>query len=281
MTEPIIKMERVSKTYEIVRLPGLLGRRLGDQILDVVAGFTLMVRPGEFVSIIGPSGCGKTTVLFMLAGLRDPSEGRIEVCGRPPREAVRAGLSGVIFQQPILFEWLTTEDNVLLPLRLRDRRWWFWPPRRRHHLQTARALLRTVELDGFAGYYPDKLSGGMQQRAAIARALTLDPQVLLLDEPFGALDEITRDRMNLELLRLTADRGLTVIFVTHSIEEAVFLSDRVVVMSRGPSIQTGSSIVGEVRVSLPRPRLLALKEDPSFFQTVRAGRAALRDAQPV
>jgi len=281
MTGPIISMERVSKTYEVARLPGLLGRRLGDQVLDVVAGFTLTVAPGEFVSIIGPSGCGKTTVLFLLAGLRQPSNGRIEVCGHTPQDAVRAGLSGVIFQQPVLFEWLTTEDNVLLPLRLRDPRWWFWPPRRRRYLQTARDLLRTVELDAFASYYPDKLSGGMQQRAAIARALTLDPQVLLLDEPFGALDEITRDRMNLELLRLCADRGLAVVFVTHSIEEAIFLSDRVVVMSRGPSARTGSSIVREVRVSLPRPRLLALKEDPSFFQMVRQGRAALREAQPV
>ncbi len=280
MTEAIIRMEQVSKTYEVARLPGLLGRRLGDQVLDVVAGFTLAVRQGEFVSIIGPSGCGKTTVLFLLAGLRDPTDGRIEVCGRPPREAVRAGLSGVIFQQPILFEWLTTEENVLLPLRLRDPRWWFWPPRRRRYIETVRALLRTVELDGFASYYPDKLSGGMQQRAAIARALTLDPQVLLLDEPFGALDEITRDRMNLELLRLYADRRLTVIFVTHSIEEAVFLSDRVVVMSRGPSAQTGSSIIREVPIDLPRPRALALKEDPEFFQKVREGRAALRAAQP-
>ncbi|HEV8340137.1 MAG TPA: ABC transporter ATP-binding protein [bacterium] len=279
MTEPIIKMEQVSKTYEVGRMPGLLGRRLGDQVLDVVAGFTLRVQAGEFVSIIGPSGCGKTTVLFMLAGLRDPTDGRIEVCRRPPREAVRAGLSGVIFQQPILFEWLTTQENVLLPLRLRDSQWWFWPPRRRRYLETVHDLLRTVELEGFASYYPDKLSGGMQQRAAIARALTLDPQVLLLDEPFGALDEITRDRMNLELLRLTADRGLTVIFVTHSIEEAVFLSDRVVVMSRGPSA-TGSSVVREVSIDLARPRQLALKEDPSFFAMVREGRAALREAQP-
>jgi len=280
MTEPIIKMEGVSKTYEVVRLPGLLGRRLSDQVLDVGAGFTLTVRPGEFVSIIGPSGCGKTTVLFLLAGLRDSTEGRIEVCGRAPREAVRAGLSGVIFQQPVLLEWLTTEDNVLLPLRLRDPRWWFWPPRRRRYVETAHAVLRTVELDGFASYYPDKLSGGMQQRAAIARALTLDPKVLLLDEPFGALDEITRDRMNLELLRLYADRGLTVIFVTHSIEEAVFLSDRVVVMSRGRSAQTGSSIVREVSIDLPRPRPPALKEDPAFFSMVREGRAALRETQP-
>ena len=277
--DPIIRMERVSKTYEIVRLPGLFGRRGTEQILDVVTNFTLAVAPGEFVSIIGPSGCGKTTVLFLLAGLRDPTGGTIDVGGRPPREAVRAGVSSVIFQQPVLFEWLTTEGNVLLPLRLRDARWWFWRGRRRGYLPTVGQLLRTVELEAFAHYYPDKLSGGMQQRVAIARALTLDPRVLLMDEPFGALDEITRDRMNLELLRLYEDRGLTIVFVTHSIEEAVFLADRVVVMSRGVSPRTRSSIVTEVRVDLPRPRQLALKEDPAFFQKVREGRAALREAQ--
>ena len=140
-------------------------------------------------------------------------------------------------------------------------------------------LLRTVDLDAFSHYYPEKLSGGMQQRVAIARALTLDPQVLLLDEPFGALDEITRDRMNLELLRLYEQRALTILFVTHSIEEAVFLSDRVVVMGRGASPRTGSSIVREVIVDLPRPRTAALKEDAAFFQRVREGRAALREAQ--
>ncbi len=276
---PIIRMDRVSKTYEVVQSPGLFGRRARERVLDVVTNFTLAVEPGEFVSIIGPSGCGKTTVLFLLAGIRDATTGAIDVCGRPPRDAVRAGLSSVIFQQPILFEWLTTEANVLLPLRLRDPRWWLWPPRRRRYLATTRDLLRTVELEAFAHYYPDKLSGGMQQRVAIARALTLDPQVLLMDEPFGALDEITRDRMNLELLRLYQARGLTIVFVTHSIEEAVFLSGRVIVMSRGASPQTGSSIVGEVRVDLARPRQLALKEDAAFFQKVREGRAALREAQ--
>lgn len=275
----IVEMDRISKAYEVARTPGLLGRRGSERALDVVTNFTLAVGQGEFVSVIGPSGCGKTTVLFLLAGIRDPSDGRIAVCGKAPADAVRVGLSGVIFQQPILFEWLTAEDNVLLPLRLRDPRWWWWPPRRARYLETVRHLLRTVELEQFARYYPDKLSGGMQQRVAIARALTLNPQVLLLDEPFGALDEITRDRMNLELLRLYDERELTILFVTHSIEEAVFLSDRVVVMSRGASATTGSSIVREVRVDLPRPRRLALKEDPAFFQKVREGRAALREAQ--
>jgi NitT/TauT family transport system ATP-binding protein len=274
---PVIRLERVSKRYEV---GGGLARVTAreETALEAVADFSLDVEPGEFVSIIGPSGCGKTTVLFLLAGLRPPTAGRVEVCGRPAAEAVRAGLASVIFQQPVLFEWLTVEDNVLLPLRMRDPRWWLWPLRRRRYAARAREALATVELDEFAYYRPDALSGGMQQRVAIARALTLAPQVLLLDEPFGALDEITRDRMNRELLRLWEGRELTIVFVTHSIEEAVFLSDRVVVMSRGRSAKTGSSIVRIVEVGLPRPRHLAVKEEVAFFQKVREGREALREA---
>ncbi len=275
---PIVHMEQTSKTYEVSDHRGRSGRGI-PAALDVVSNFTLDVRPGEFVSVIGPSGCGKTTVLFLLAGIRAPSAGRIEVCGRTPRDAVRDGRCSVIFQQPILFEWLTAEENVLLPLRLRDSRWWWWQSRRQRYLAQTAQVLDTVDLRQFAHYYPDTLSGGMQQRVAIARALTLDPQVLLLDEPFGALDEITRDRMNLELLRVCEQRRLTVVFVTHSIEEAVFLSDRVVVMGRGASPRTGSSIVREITVDLPRPRTAALKDEPGFFQKVREGRAALREAQ--
>ncbi len=277
MAPPVIRLQQVSKHYEVGGRSGPAAAR-EETILEAVAGFTLDVEPGEFVSIIGPSGCGKTTVLFMLAGLRPPTSGRVEVCGRPAAEAVRAGLASVIFQQPVLFEWLTVEDNVLLPLRMRDPRWWLWPLRRRRYAARAREALATVELEGFAHYRPDALSGGMQQRVAIARALTLAPQVLLLDEPFGALDEITRDRMNRELLRLWEGRGLTIVFVTHSIEEAIFLSDRVVVMSRGRSSKTGSSIVRTVAVDLPRPRQLAVKEEVAFFQKVREGREALREA---
>lgn len=276
--EPIIRIEHVYKRYT---LDQRLGASAGetDRWLNVVHDFSLEIRPREFVSIIGPSGCGKTTVLFLLAGLREASEGMIEVCARSPSEAVRTGLSSVIFQQPVLFEWLTAEENVLLPLRMRDRRWWAWPLRRGRYRDRARRALETVELSGFGQYYPDRLSGGMQQRVAIARALTLDPQVLLMDEPFGALDELTRDRMNLELVSLFEERQLTIVFVTHSIEEAVFLSDRVVVMSRGPAPETGSSIVRVIDVNLPHPRHLAIKEDAAFFEKVKEGRSALREAQ--
>jgi NitT/TauT family transport system ATP-binding protein len=274
--DPIIRVRGVSKRYQrgggVARDPGAAAGGL-----EVVTDVTLDIAPGEFVSMIGPSGCGKTTAVFMLAGLRAPSAGVIEVCGRPPGEAVRAGLATLIFQQPVLLEWLTVEDNVLLPLRMRDPRWWAWPLRRRGYLARAREALRTVELEAFAHYFPGALSGGMQQRVALARALTLEPRILLLDEPFGALDEITRERMNRELLRLFEARGLTVVFVTHSIEEAVFLSDRVVVMRRGAAAG-GSSIVRAVEVGLPRPRHLTLKEEVAFFEKVREGREALREA---
>jgi NitT/TauT family transport system ATP-binding protein len=275
--EPMIRLDRVSKTYEVGHLRRF--ETAPSTGLHVVYDFSLEVRAREFVSIIGPSGCGKTTVLFMLAGLREATEGRIEVCGRAPADAVRAGLSSVVFQQPVLFEWLTAEENVLLPLRMRDPRWWVWPLRRHHYAEQARRALETVELAGFAQYHPDKLSGGMQQRVAIARALTVNPQVLLMDEPFGALDELTRDRMNLELIHLFEDRQLTIVFVTHSIEEAVFLSDRVVVMGRGPSVRTRSSIERMIEIDLPHPRRLNLKEEPAFFQKVKEGREALRETQ--
>jgi NitT/TauT family transport system ATP-binding protein len=277
MAPPLVRLERVSKRYDVHPRPGPAGAP-ADTALQAVTDFTLDVGAGEFVSIIGPSGCGKTTVLFMLAGLRSPSAGRVEVCGQPAAEAVRSGLASVIFQQPVLFEWLTVEDNVLLPLRMRDPRWWAWPLRRRGYAARAREALATVELEGFAHYRPDALSGGMQQRVAIARALTMAPRVLLLDEPFGALDELTRDRMNQELLRLWEARGLSIVFVTHSIEEAVFLSDRVVVMGRPRPRRAGGSIVRIVEVDLPRPRHLAVKEEVGFFQKVREGREALREA---
>jgi NitT/TauT family transport system ATP-binding protein len=248
---PLVRLERVSKRYEVARRPGPAGAT-AETALQAVTDFTLDVGAGEFVSIIGPSGCGKSTVLFLLAGLRPPSSGRVEVCGQAPAEATRSGLASVIFQQPVLFEWLTVEDNVLLPLRMRDPRWWAWPLRRREYATRARDALATVELDGFAHYRPEALSGGMQQR--------------------------TRDRMNLELLRLWEERGLSIVFVTHSIEEAVFLSDRVVVMGRGRSVKTGGSIVRIVDVNLPRPRRLAVKEEVTFFQKVREGREALREA---
>lgn len=266
--DEVVRLEGVTKQF-----PAPDGEGPGPV---AVYEFTLQVRAGEFVTIIGPSGCGKTTVLHLLAGLHTPTAGRITVCGTTPQEAVRAGRASLIFQVPVLFEWLSAEENVLLPLRLRDPLWWAWPWRRAQYRPVSRAALRTVELEGFAHFRPQLLSGGMQQRVAIARALTLNPLVLLMDEPFGALDEITRDRMNVELLRMWSARSLAIVFVTHSIEEAVFLSDRVVVMGRAaPGIP---SVRRVVPVDLPRPRTLEMKESPLFFERVREGREALRSA---
>src|SRR3989442_3000868 len=158
MPPPFAHKEQAPKTFEGGRARGLLGGGI-QQALDVVVNFSLDVQPGEFVSVIGPSGCGKTTVLFLLAGIRTPSAGRLEVCARPPRDAVRDGLCSVIFQQPVLLDWLSVEENVLLPLRLRDPRWWLWPGRRGQYLERAGQLLRTLDPDPISHYHPEKLSG--------------------------------------------------------------------------------------------------------------------------
>lgn len=244
-------------------------RKRSGEPLPVLGGVDLWAREGEFVCLLGPSGCGKSTTLNVLVGLVEPDGGQIQVDGAP---SYRQARYGYVFQRPRLLGWKTVADNLTFALAN------FRFPRERWAEQVER-YLQLVGLEDFGHEYPHALSGGMQQRVALARALTLNPQVLLLDEPFGALDEITRDRMNLELLRLVEQRRLTAVFVTHSIEEAVFLADRVVVMGRGASPRTGSSVVCEVEVNLPRPRTPAVKEDPAFFQIVRQGRAALREAQ--
>ena len=228
-----------------LRLAGLRMRhavRRGAPIL-ALDGIELTVARGEFVALLGPSGCGKTTLLKILAGLERGYEGCAELAGRPivaPSQAV-----GVVFQEPTLLPWRTVLANVLLPAELaglqRDR-------------DTARALelMRLVGLQGFEHKYPKELSGGMRQRAGICRALLRDPQLLLMDEPFGALDAMTREFLNVELQRIWLGSGKTVVFVTHSIAEAVFLADRVVVMSARPG-----RIAEVVPVALPRPRRLA------------------------
>ncbi len=205
-------------------------------------GVDLDVARGEFISLIGPSGCGKSTLLRIIGDLITPSSGAVEVNGKP---AVRARLDrdyGMVFQAPVLFDWRTVESNVRLPLEVigvsgaeRDQR--------------VREMLDLVDLGAFTRHYPHQLSGGMQQRVAIARALALQPALLLMDEPFGALDEMTRERLNAEVLRIWARTGTTIVFVTHSIPEAVFLSTRVVVMSARPG-----RISDIIPIDLPPPR---------------------------
>ncbi len=224
--------------------------------VEALAGISLSVGTGEFVSLVGPSGCGKSTLLRIVAGLRPASEGAVRVGGN----IVRAPIAdvGMVFQAPILLKWRSIVQNVLLPAELAGKE-----PR----TLRARAgqLLDMAGLKGFGNKLPRELSGGMQQRAALCRALLLDPPLLLMDEPFGALDAMTRDDMALELLRIWGERDLarqarkTVLFVTHSISEAVFLSDRVVVMSPRPG-----RVVADLRIDLPRPRTVELRASEAF-----------------
>jgi NitT/TauT family transport system ATP-binding protein len=231
---------------------------------EAIRGVDLDIAAGEFVSLIGPSGCGKSTVLRAIADLVRPSGGEIEVNGKPPGQARLDHDYGMVFQAPVLFDWRTVEENVRLPLEVlgRPKAW---------SAQRTRAMLELVELEGFAKHRPYELSGGMQQRVAIARALSFEPRILLMDEPFGALDEMTRERLNDEVLRIWEQTGTTIVFVTHSIPEAVYLSSRVVVMSARPG-----RIVGSVDVDLPRPRTDGTREMEQFFGLVTVIRELLR-----
>jgi NitT/TauT family transport system ATP-binding protein len=223
----------------------------------------LEIEPGEFVSLIGPSGCGKSTLLRIVGDLIQPSAGTILVNGKPAHQARLDHDYGIVFQDAVLYDWRTVARNVSLPLELLG-----WSRVRRK--ARVQEMLELVELVGFESSRPWQLSGGMQQRVSIARALSFDPLLLLMDEPFGALDEMTRERMNLELLQIWEKAGSTVIFVTHSIPEAVFLSTRVVVMSARPG-----RISDVIAVDLPQPRGVATREDPRFFELVTAVREAL------
>jgi NitT/TauT family transport system ATP-binding protein len=236
----------------------------GDDATTALDGIDLTIGRGEFVSLIGPSGCGKSTLLRLIGDLTRPTSGRVNVNGKPAHEARLGREYGIVFQAPVLFDWRSVEDNVRLPLELLR-------VDRAERARRARAMLELVDLGDFGRHYPHQLSGGMQQRVAIARALAVEPAILLMDEPFGALDEMTRERMNSEVLRIWQQTGTTVVFVTHSIPEAVFLSTRVVVMSARPG-----RITRLVDVDLPQPRNEDTREDPRYFELVTEVREALR-----
>ncbi len=236
----------------------------GAVVTTALQGIDLDIARGEFISLIGPSGCGKSTLLRVIGDLVSPSAGTVEVNGKPAERARLDRDYGIVFQAPVLFDWRTVEDNVKLPLELMG-----YDSARR--TARAREMLDLVELGDFLGHHPYQLSGGMQQRVAIARALAFEPSILLMDEPFGALDEMTRERMNSEVLRIWERTGITVVFVTHSIPEAVFLSSRVVVMSARPG-----RITEVIDVDLPRPRDEDTRELPRNFELVTAVREALR-----
>jgi NitT/TauT family transport system ATP-binding protein len=232
---------------------------------DVVAlqDIDLAIEPGEFVSLIGPSGCGKSTLLRVIGDLIPPTSGTVTVNGKPAPRARADHDYGIVFQDSVLFDWRTVAKNVALPLELLG-----WDRGRRK--RRVDDMLALVELDGFGDHHPWQLSGGMQMRVAIARALAFSPSLLLMDEPFGALDEMTRERLNMELLRIWEASLSTVVFVTHSIAEAVFLSTRVVVMSARPG-----RVADVIDIDLPYPRSALTREDPHYFELVTRVREAL------
>jgi len=240
---PVYELAGVSKTF-------------GGRNVRALDRIDLVLREGGFNSIIGPSGCGKSTLLKIMAGVLPPSEGRVVLEGTPVTGARRD--IGMMFQQATLFPWRTTLENVVLPIEIRDGK---AAARAKHG--DARALLELVGLKGFETVYPNELSGGMAQRAAICRMLITEPAVLLLDEPFSALDELSRDFMNMELQRICMERNATAFLVTHSIPEAVILSDVVYVMSPRPG-----RFVDAVTVGLPRPRTLHMMTEPQFGRLV-------------
>ncbi len=251
---PVVRVAGVDKTFS----------RGGRVVTKALEAIDLDVVRGEFISLIGPSGCGKSTLLRIVGDLTSPSAGTVTVNGKPAERARRDRDYGMVFQAPVLFDWRTVEDNVKLPLEILG-----WNAARR--TARAREMLDLVELGEFVKHHPYQLSGGMQQRVAIARALAFEPAILLMDEPFGALDEMTRERMNDEVLRIWEQTGTTVIFVTHSIPEAVYLSSRVVVMSARPG-----RITKIVDVDLPRPRSEDTRESRRYFELVTEVREALR-----
>jgi NitT/TauT family transport system ATP-binding protein len=253
----------MSKQAAVVSLRGV-SKAFGKGGVVALSGIDLEVRPREFVSLIGPSGCGKSTLLRVIGDLVQPTEGDVVVNGKSAHQARLDRDYGIVFQDAVLYDWRSVSKNISLPLEMLG-----WSRRRRG--DRVRELLELMELSGFESHHPWQLSGGMQQRVSIARALSFEPALLLMDEPFGALDEMTRERLNGELLRIWDETGSTIVFVTHSIAEAVFLSTRVVVMSPRPG-----RIAGVVEVDLPQPRTADTREQPRFFELVTAVRDKLR-----
>jgi len=248
--ETVVELEGVSKEFA-------QGKTVALRDIDLAIG------QGGFISLIGPSGCGKSTLLRIIGDLIQPSAGRVTVHGKPAHQARLDRDYGIVFQHAVLYDWRTVAKNIALPLELLG-----WDRGRR--ADRVKEMLELVELTGFENHHPWQLSGGMQQRVSIARALSFSPALLLMDEPFGALDEMTRERLNMELLRIWQETGSTIVFVTHSIAEAVFLSTRVMVMSARPG-----RISDVLEVDLPQPRSAALREDPRYFELVTQVREAL------
>jgi NitT/TauT family transport system ATP-binding protein len=245
---PMVEVTNIGKLYDT-----------GNGAVQALKGVSFSATQGEFVSIIGPSGCGKSTLMKIVGDIIDPTEGHVTVGGRTAHEARLKGTFSFVFQNPVLLPWRRVIENVHLPLEILGRQ--------------SRDPLHLLDMVGLASsgkLYPKELSGGMQQRVALARALTFDPQVLLMDEPFGAVDEFTRDSLNRQLLEIWQKIRVTVLFITHSISEAVFLSDRVIVLGGRPA-----SVRQILEVPFPRPRQSPLKETEPFQEVVKSLREEL------
>ena len=245
LENPIITVDHVSKIFTN-----------NNAKVTALSDVSLMINRGEFISLLGPSGCGKTTLLRMIADLIDPSEGTLTVDGGTPREARLGRKYGMVFQSPVLYEWRTVQKNVELPLEIIK----IPKPERE---ERALKMLELVGLTSFADHYPSQLSGGMQQRVGIARALALNPDILLMDEPFSALDEFTREKLHEDLLRIWKKTGKTIIFVTHNISESVYLSDRVCVLSPHPG-----RLSAVVDITLGRPRIPEMRNSTELTELV-------------
>jgi NitT/TauT family transport system ATP-binding protein len=253
---PVVRLDHVSMVFA--------GDSAGGRRVEALRDIDLSIGRAEFISLIGPSGCGKSTLLRIVGDLIVPTGGTVTVNDKPARRARLDRDYGMVFQAPVLFDWRTVEANVALPLQIMG-----YP--RAEIRQRVEHLLQLVGLQHFTRHHPWQLSGGMQQRVAIARALTFQPSFLLMDEPFGALDLMTRDRMGDELLRIWAGApGTTVLFITHSIPEAVLLSDRIIILSERPG-----RILEKVQVDLPRPRDGAIRQSEAFFKLEREIRQIL------
>jgi len=250
----VVSIQSVNKVF---------GSQGGNQTV-ALQDINLAIEQGEFVSLIGPSGCGKSTLLRIIGDLISPTNGTVLVNNKPAPQAREDRDYGIVFQAPVLFDWRTVEKNVQLPLEIMGKS-------ANERTERANTMLELVELGGFQKHYPYQLSGGMQQRVSIARALSFNPQLLLMDEPFGALDEITRERLNAELLDIWSRTKTTIVFVTHSIPEAVFLSTRVVVMSARPG-----RITQIIPIDLSQPRDIETREQPRYYELITQVREGLR-----
>lgn len=246
MSAPDIQIKNVTKIYNV---------KDGDDIM-ALKDVSLDIKAGEFISLLGPSGCGKSTLLRIIADLLEPTDGSVSIHGQTPREIRLAQKYGIVFQNPVLYDWRTVRRNICMPMEIMG-----VPKSER----TARIdkQLEIVGLENFGNKYPFELSGGMQQRVGIARALALDPEFLLMDEPFSALDEFTREKLNDDVLKIWRKTNKTIIFVTHNIAESVYLSDRVVVLSPHPG-----RLSAVVDIDIPRPRRAEMRETTEFYDLI-------------